>query len=270
MYAYDGNNLMPGMRTPIVEATAELIWKNGYLVFADDFIISSAASDAGNTGYTTTLRAGLLMGKVTSTGEIKEWNPTGTDGSQNIIGILGRTVSTALLGSTADKWHYPTLVRGPILDNQIVVPGATDRGISSSAYLYEIKRQLLESGLFIFESDPAFSVARWPFRQTKTADYTVTTDDHRTVFDNTGDAGAITFTLPATPLMGLRFAFHCVVDQTMTITAEANEMISFNDVASTSIAFSTAGNKVGAYVEVVGDGTSWRAVSFGPHTVTST
>ena len=50
--------------------------------------IDSAARDAGNTGKTTTLRPGLVVGKVTATGKCKQYDASATDGTETAVGIL--------------------------------------------------------------------------------------------------------------------------------------------------------------------------------------
>ena len=49
--------------------------------------IDAAAVDAGNTP-TTTLRKGLVLGKVTATGKYKQYDPNATDGTETAALIL--------------------------------------------------------------------------------------------------------------------------------------------------------------------------------------
>ena len=49
--------------------------------------IAAAAVDAGNTP-TTTLRKGLVLGKVTATGKYKEYDPSASDGTETAALIL--------------------------------------------------------------------------------------------------------------------------------------------------------------------------------------
>lgn len=104
----------------------------------------------------------------------------------------------------------------------------------------------------------------------KTADYTVATTDFGKVLTTRGAAGAVTFTLPAaaTGHAGAFVHFLNAVDQNMTIAATAGEIITFNDTAANSVAFSTAGNKTGAYAIAISDGTSWFVTGVGAHTAT--
>ncbi len=54
--------------------------------------VSSAARDAGNTGETTTLRPGLVLGLITASGLYKEYDPYASDGSETAKGILEEQV----------------------------------------------------------------------------------------------------------------------------------------------------------------------------------
>ncbi len=95
----------------------------------------------------------------------------------------------------------------------------------------------------------------------KTAAYTVTLADNGTLFTNTGAGGGVTFTLPAVAGgAGYWFDFFLTADQTITITAPAGKLMAYNNAAATSIAFSTASEKIGGGVTIVGDGSFWYAI----------
>ena len=76
-----------------------------------------------------------------------------------------------------------------------------------------------------------------------------------------GGAG-VTFTLPAVATSaGFYFKVINGVDQTLTVDGPANTLVVDNDVTATSIAFSTAGEKVGNAVEAYCDGSFWYIVT---------
>ena len=105
-----------------------------------------------------------------------------------------------------------------------------------------------------------------------TADTTLTEANSGSIINNQADANAITITLPA-QAKGLNFIFSVVEDQTFTISTTANTMVVFNDVAATTIAFSTSSEKAGGAFFVYSDGTNWIAhemVSEGQTSVTTT
>jgi hypothetical protein len=101
-----------------------------------------------------------------------------------------------------------------------------------------------------------------------TTNTTVTADNSGSIYTTRGASGAVTFTLPAKEV-GLHYTFLNVVDQNMIIATDAtNTMITFNDTAADSIAFSTGGNKVGAAAYVFCDGTKWYGLPLCKHTLT--
>lgn len=118
-----------------------------------------------------------------------------------------------------------------------------------------------------FISDIAYKVRI----KAKAASYTVNINESGTVFTTRGAVGTIVFTLPAaSTASGCIFFFFNCVDQTMTISATAGEIITKNDVAANSISFATATELIGSGVMVCCDGTSWLPFIMAEETVTVT
>lgn len=89
----------------------------------------------------------------------------------------------------------------------------------------------------------------------KSADYTVTVAESGTIFHTTGATAAVNFTLPAISTGPFWFMFIAGADQDMTVTsAAADTIVTYNDLAADSVAFSTASEKIGGAVEVYCDG----------------
>lgn len=103
----------------------------------------------------------------------------------------------------------------------------------------------------------------------KTANYTVLPKDNGTLFTNTGASGAVTFTLPAVAAK-LVYEFYVVADQTVTITATSNVIVTTNNAAGTSVAFSTNNQKIGSHVRLFANeaGTKWYTRLYTPNTMT--
>lgn len=243
-------NLVPGVTAPITTTETEYAWGPAGPAYVTGVTIAAAAVDAGNTP-TTTLRKGLILGKVTASGKYKQYDPTATDGTQFPVGILDQTVSLADYrspGSTVDKnvmMRYSGLAKvGSLYGFDELA-----RGILSPRFLWDDLR--LEM--------PSFDVV-----VAKTADYTVVAADNGTLFTTLGAAGAVVFTLPALA-RGYRFRFFNEVNQNMTVTAPSGKLVAFNNAAATSIAFSTASNKIGAGVEIVSnsDASKYLCLPFG-------
>lgn len=82
--------------------------------------------------------------------------------------------------------------------------------------------------------------------------------DSGTVYVVTGGSG-VTFTLPAVGTTGLEYTFCNGADQNMTITAPTDKLVTLNDAAATSIAFSTSGIKIGNCATVYSSATFYYA-----------
>lgn len=81
---------------------------------------------------------------------------------------------------------------------------------------------------------------------------------------NRGAAGAIVITLPAptAAMNGAWFFYRGVADQDVTFaTATVDTLIALGDATADSIAFSTATQKIGAFLIGSCDGTSWFATA---------
>jgi hypothetical protein len=217
-------------------------------------IILSTAVDAGATP-TTELRNGLVMGQVTASGKWREYAATNTDGSQIARRVLFNSRRMTDYDANAlDRWGV-FVVRG------LVRPTAL-YGLDEKA-----RRDLSLNG-FLFDDRPNVPGAYYGTTP-KTANYTVTAADNGTHFTTLGAGGAVQFTLP-TVAAGLRYRFTNCVDQNMTVAGAAGTLITFNNAAATSVAFSTASNKIGGSFEVVSDsaGAKWLVLPHGANTMT--
>lgn len=111
-----------------------------------------------------------------------------------------------------------------------------------------------------------------PFNLRKTksisANYTITAADDGTLFVM---KAAATFTLP-TLAVGLSFGFFSEADANMTIAGPSSpdNIITFNDLAADSVAYSTSGEKIGAACVVASnmDATKWWHFHLCKHTLT--
>lgn len=273
MFNFQGANLVPGLQT-VLETTENQFWigrwENQIWHYGD---IVSTAVDAGNTNGTTTLRAGLLLGQITASGKLKQWDPAATDGSQNVYGILGamQPMRYGAGSSTADRLVGMVMVAGRIDPAKLIVPGDTTLGIAGTVEEFDIRNQLGTRFMFA-DGLISLPVSGWYGPVAKTGNYTVLDSDNNTLFTNSGAAGTVNFTLPVTAKKGLRYAFYVAADQTLTVTSgTADTMVVFNDIAADSISFGTAGEKVGGMITVIGDGSKWLTiVNLGAETQTPT
>lgn len=96
---------------------------------------------------------------------------------------------------------------------------------------------------------------------TKTGNYTVVVLDSGTVFTNNGAAGAVAFTLPASPTVGLTYTFVVMTAQNVVITANTGQTIRNGGSTSTSGGTAT-NNVVGSTITIIAmTATQWFVVN---------
>lgn len=250
----------PGINTLREAVDATIFWNRFELQVCVPGLISGAARDSGND-TTTVLRAGLVLGQITSSSKLTQWSTTATDGSQNVYGILAHDINTQMLGADQDRYVGWVLVSGYVKAGRTLIGGQSSEGISGVATEHILRAQC--AGRITF--DDSFvtyggAVGLGSFRDivAKTANYTVTEADNHTLFTNKGDADAINFTLPTTAEKGLHYGFFAVANFSLTVTAgTADTMVVFNDAAADSVAYGTANEIIGGFFEVLGDGALW-------------
>jgi hypothetical protein len=260
MFSFDMYGIGPGhYLTPFNEVvnSTNITWGRLDQQVYLPVVIDGSARDAGNTSYTDVLRPGLLLGKVTSgtdKGKMMQWNPSATDGSQKIAGVLMSAQKMQLLGSDQDRYTGYVLLSGCVKANGLVIPSLTTDGIVGASLEWVVRRQMAYA--FRFDDDVS-SYIPGSVVSTVTADTTVTEAMAGQMFVTNG-AASITFTLPASPKQGLEYSFFNAVDQNMVITCATTDiMICYNDIAADSVALSTAAEKVGGSFRVIGTGTKW-------------
>lgn len=216
MLNYGGSNMVPGMpSTELVTDHGQLWWgRHEQIVFAPA-LIDKDTVDAGNTGYSTILREGLALGRITATGQLTHWNPYATDGSGVLVGFLTNAQPMTYMGAVAERL-YNVIVGGNIKASGIIIPGETDRGISGKSYEFLLRNQA--QGRFLFDDDLGGMVG-WKVGELA-ASATITIAQHRTHFTNVGATGAVTATLPA-PVPGLEFLFTSVAAQNIVLDGPA-------------------------------------------------
>lgn len=252
----------PGSTAALFNTESNIFWGSGSAISpANLFItlnISSAATDATNSP-TTILRPGLIMGKITSSGLWTAYSPTATDGSQQALAILPTEINMLdpVTAAVANRVGVG-VISGPIKASALV-------------NLDNMARKQLEASGVIFDDTRGSGFGVPYVREVaKAASYTVLATDNGTQFNAT--TGAVTFTLP-TLAAGLHFMFYNEVDANMTITSAAgNDIFAIGDAAASSVAFSTASQKIGSCAMVVANaaGTAWRLYNLGGTTATPT
>jgi hypothetical protein len=85
-----------------------------------------------------------------------------------------------------------------------------------------------------------------------------------------GAVGAVTLTLPAVAAVpaGWNIKIVNVADQNLIVNVAVASIVTFNNAAATSVAFSTVGQRIGGSFEIISDGTSYLVRPCGSNTVT--
>jgi len=99
--------------------------------------------------------------------------------------------------------------------------------------------------------------AHAPVMEVKTASFTATAADSGKIFLIVGATADVNVTLPA--IATGPFAFRIINGSDVSLTATsatADTIITYNDLAADSVAFSTSSEKIGGSIEVLCDGTS--------------
>ena len=240
---------LPGVGADLTVAESEILWGGDQsrmaLLYKSD-LYSSAALDAGNTP-TTVLRPGLIMGRVTSTGELEEWDADASDGTQDIAGILDVELRmTDYQGTAADR-VMRNLVRGPVKARKLLIQGVAFVGHADE---FLARRQLVAAGYTLDDDTFGFKAGQGDryATVTGTADTLTTAENGSTIFYS--NVASVTVTLPAIQA-GLYYDLVRTGDEEFVVASgEGDNMIVGNDLSADSITFTTAGEHMGARVRI--------------------
>lgn len=254
---------VPGFSDAVTSYETAIGWgKPEQAVIIGGNLVSTAV-DAGNTP-TSILRRGLLLGKITATGKLKEYDPDGTNGSQVVFGVLLADYRITDLDGTARDLFTWVLVGGPVQAANLILLDAQARSQMR--------------GRFMFDDDPANKAAYLPWQReivlgtAGSNTYTLTSADNGALLV-TGDATAAQTVVLPTRAAGLTFEFLNVVNQDLTINSAAgDDIVALNDAAADSLAFSTASQKIGAHVRLTCNAaaTKWYVHNYGDQSITLT
>jgi hypothetical protein len=126
---------IPGSTNAVFSTAREILWggdESRIEVLRTSEVIDASAIDAGNTP-TNVLRAGLLLGKVTATGKLKQYDEAATDGTQVVFGVLPvELVMVDGLGVPSDRF-VPVIVSAPLKSSALLIGGASFIGHPNQA-----------------------------------------------------------------------------------------------------------------------------------------
>ena len=257
-FTYGGLDQAPGQRAQVNTFENEFKWGPWEAMYRSGKNIKASSVDAGNTGYTSILRQGLLMGIDLDTDELVPWDPTATDGSEYIWGILDRTVNMHnALGADTARLTGPIMVGGGVLSNKLIIPGETDLGLSADADLEYLARQQLRQNFMLNDSyyfgRPEYVIHTVSASEQSSGITLTLADTHRHYY-NTG--GTVAITLPTTPYKGVEFKFTSVDtgndnSDDITVGSGSSNIQVPGTTAANSLTVSAANNRL------VGTGSLW-------------
>lgn len=237
------------------QARSSVIWQGAR--------ISGASRDAGSSP-TTLLRPGLLMGKLDASGKFEEWDADASDGTQNVAGILDIEMkATDYGGVDTDRVFRMMVARGEVKARKLFIQGLAFIGHADEM----LARQQLAGGGFVFDDDPmgyliggSLAGASRSATVTGTTDALTAAESGTTLFYN--NAASVTVTLP-TLKPGLSFKLIRTADEEFIVaSAEGDNIIAGNDLSADSVTFTTAGEHIGATINVqaiyMGTTLKWR------------
>lgn len=202
------SNLLPGQgQTEYLTIESQITWGKWFHMQTAMGLVDKDAVDAGNSP-TTILRPGLPLGVQTTSGQLLQWDPYATDGTNKLFGFYaGPSESMSMLSGTTEKWIGDILVQGNVKAGSIIMPGQASAGISGKDYEFLLRGQM--EGRFM--PDDEISAGYMQMKEytiaAATTTFTVTSLMNRTIFvTDTALAASCTFTLPA-PRPGLEFYF---------------------------------------------------------------
>ena len=116
---------MPDERYPNVGfAAEETVSPSEFLldshVIEKGCTVDNSARDSGNTGKTTTLRPGLVMGKITSSGKYAQYNASASDGTETAVGILKDQVKVIDENANAVDAQAVLVIHGRVDESALI------------------------------------------------------------------------------------------------------------------------------------------------------
>jgi hypothetical protein len=228
---------VPGFEAAVEGLHSQVTWSGRHgqdQVATQRIVIAEDATDEGNTPDST-LRGGIVMALRDDDGRAVPYAADANDGSQIALGVLEQHQDMLVNGVSTERFTQ-VIVHGLVRESRLHNLDPRARQQLSSRLQFD--RQPLSS--------PPLLAPRGIYR--KSGSYTLTAGDSGLLFLV---SGAATFTLP-TKQNGLAFRLVQLADGDLTISGSA-DLVHKGNAAANSVAFSTAGQKIGsqALVECV-------------------
>lgn len=255
-----GGWAQPGAGTIDQTTEYEIFWggdRGKGMVLEQSAKYSGAMRDAGNTP-TTVIRAGLLMGQVTASNELEEWDADASDGTEQLFGVVPYELRAQDFDANNADRVAGVVVRAPLKAASLLIQGTA---LTSHVDEFLARRALHAMGC-VLDDDPqgALAGAVKRFAQvTGTTDTLTESQNGMVLFYN--NAASVTVTLP-TIHPGLEYWLWRNGDEEFIVaSAEGDNILADNNAAADTVTFTTASEHLGAYVHVysvyVGTTATW-------------
>jgi hypothetical protein len=239
---------MPGIDAIRQASEYDIIWGGDRnqvgLLQMHGMVYSSVMMDAGSSP-TTDIRAGLIVGKNSTSGELEEWDADATDGTQDLIGVVPEEFSILDVSGTAvDRLAPSPIVRAPLRAASLLI-----QGTAFTSHADEMLARAALHGMGCpLDDDPQGFLAGASWRQLiSTGDVTLTKANNYTRYlCHSADAD---FTLP-TAQPGLKFRFFMGENFELQISAPASVFLVGNDQTADGVTYTTTGEQIGVNLEV--------------------
>lgn len=134
---YQGSALIPGYGSAVYSTEGDnngiIYGPPGLCLYVTHAVIDGAARDAGNTGNTSVLRHGLIMGQITATTKWAQYNPSASDGTEIPRGILTELgLNTQLAGADTDRFLATIMVKGNVNPEALCLASSATYGIDKA------------------------------------------------------------------------------------------------------------------------------------------
>ena len=253
---------MPGIDAKITSEDRQIWWGIREQQIFAGAVLASTTIDVGNSGITGQLRAGLILGRITTGSAAGKWTHYAIGGNSagggsavpsaagvNVAaGVLEFGFPMANLAGTAVDHAVPILIGGRLKSNQLL-------GLDAPS------RRVLGASRFIFDDDvlnlPSFGGGLWLREAPIAGNTTIFAHDNGTLFVT---SAAATFTLPAVA-PDLQFGFFNEVDGDIVIdVAGSDKIVGDHSLIGVKLTANTGSHKIGAgcVVSANAAGTRWR------------
>lgn len=144
-----GFNLLPGMHDDRFTQESQIYWGRWDQIQYIGVVLDKDIVDTGNDPDQS-LRKGLAVGKQTATGQILQWDPYATDGTQYLLGFLMFEQDTRYGTGTKERLNY-IMVKGNVKAASVVIPGEANAGLDLKTYEFLLRDQAAQR--FLFDDD---------------------------------------------------------------------------------------------------------------------